>query len=124
MIVGAVLGSPFIPYVQLMVRDAQGADRPINLVVDTGFDGFLALPQTWVDGLSLTPLGTGSITLSDKTSREVLLYETVVVWDGQERSVPVYGLDGDPLVGTALMYDYELTVQFVNGGTVFLRRMP
>lgn len=36
MITGAVMGN-LDPLVQLLVRDAQGQDHPINFVVDTGF---------------------------------------------------------------------------------------
>ena len=40
----------------------------------------------------------------------------------QERGVIVHLLDDDPLLGTQMMFDYDLNIGFVNGGAVTLRR--
>lgn len=123
MITGAVMGNGD-PLVQLLVRDAQGVDHPINFVVDTGYNGSLALPPRWITRLALVPVDTSSITLADGSVTQVSYYETVVLWDGYERIVSVNELAGDPLIGTSLLFDHDVTIRFINGGPVTIARTP
>jgi hypothetical protein len=52
------------------------------------------------------------------------IYEATVRWDGRARRVSVDEVDVMPLVGMALLYGYELTMQIVAGGKVLLKPLP
>jgi predicted aspartyl protease len=46
------------------------------------------------------------------------LHEAIVLWDGIEREVLVIATGRRPLLGTALLDEQELVVQFIDGGLV------
>jgi hypothetical protein len=47
-----------------------------------------------------------------------------VLWDGQQRKIRVLCVEGDPLIGTALLAGYKLDADFVAGGLVTLKALP
>jgi hypothetical protein len=47
-----------------MVRGSEDTEREIEALLDTGFNGFLALPAVLIDDLDLRPLGREQITLA------------------------------------------------------------
>ena len=49
---------------------------------------------------------------------ELNVYAATIVWNGVERQVPVLALGRRPLLGTALLENCELLIQFVEGGLV------
>ena len=51
-------------------------------------------------------------------------YGGLVTWDGSLRPIEVDSADSEPLVGTALLSGYELTIQVVAGGTVTITALP
>jgi predicted aspartyl protease len=56
---------------------------------------------------------------------EVLLplHEAIVLWDGQEREVLVIATGRRPLLGTALLDEQELVIQFTEGGLVTINEL-
>lgn len=99
------------------------AQEEFEAVVDTGFNGSLTLPPPLIATLGLPFRGRGHATLADGSESFFDFHEATVVWDGRPRRVPVSTADTHPLVGTALLDGYELTVQVVNGGGVFIRAL-
>jgi predicted aspartyl protease len=77
-----------------------GSTIPIEFVIDTGFTGELCLP------------------LADNSEVSLPLYEAVVLWDGIERDVLLIAAGRRPLLGTALLDEQELVIQFTEGGLV------
>ena len=106
---------------RLEVLDAEGNARERNVVVDTGFDRFLTLPPEFITLLDLPWLRFGRATLGDGSETSFDIYEAIVLWDGQSRTVPVYALDAEPLLGMSLMYGYELILPVLDGATFTLR---
>ncbi len=51
----------------------------------------------------------------------VRIYGAIVSWFGQPRAVPVHQVDGNPLVGTALLTNCLLTIDFREGGAVTIQ---
>jgi hypothetical protein len=78
---------------RLAVRGPSGNERAAEAVVDTGYDGSLTLPP----------------------------HEGIVLWNGRPRRIAVDVVDTDPLLGMALLYGQELTIQVVEGGAVSVR---
>jgi predicted aspartyl protease len=46
------------------------------------------------------------------------MYEATILWNGKEREIRVLATGRRPLLGTAMLENHELTVQFVENGLV------
>jgi clan AA aspartic protease len=92
----------------------------IKCVVDTGFEGFLTLPPAAVAQLQLPYLTNLNANLADNSSIQTDVYLATVLWHGIERNVSVLAMGRRPLIGTALLRDYHLGIDFRDGGTVVL----
>ena len=108
----------------LTVRGPAGDEQEIEAVIDTGFDGSLSLSPVYITALGLPWRRRGRALLADGTDSLFDIYEATVVWDGLPRRVAVDAADIDPLVGMRLLDGYELTIQAVVGGQVFIKAFP
>lgn len=90
-------------------------------VIDTGYNGFITLPLSIVTSLALAKGAAREVTLGDTSSRVFDYYTAVVVWDDAQRKVRVLCVEGDPLIGTALLAGYKLEADFVADGLVTLK---
>ncbi len=97
-----------------------GAEVEIQCVVDTGFEGFLTLPVAVVAELDLPYLGPIKANLADNSRIVTKVYQGVIRWHGAARVIPVLAMGNRPLLGTALLADYHLSVDFCEGGTVLV----
>ena len=100
--------------------------QTITATLDTGFTGMLALPSDVVQELGLTYHGNRTVRLAHG-QQTLGIYGAAVSWFGQLRAVVVHEVAGTPLVGTALLANSLLTVDFRNGGDVIIqpqRRSP
>jgi hypothetical protein len=46
------------------------------------------------------------------------LHSATVLWEGQEGDVEVLAMAGQPLLGTSLLEDHDVQIQFTDGGLV------
>jgi clan AA aspartic protease len=109
--------------ITLVVKN-KGNLKSINAVIDTGFTGFLSLPQAIIDDLDLSwsyrdraTLGDGSETLFD-------IYDATVIWNGQYREIEINSAETEPLVGMSLIEGYRLQIDGVDGGLVTIDLLP
>ncbi|MFO1433836.1 MAG: clan AA aspartic protease [Candidatus Competibacteraceae bacterium] len=109
--------------IRFTVRGPKGHEQEIEAVIDTGFDGALSLSPAYITALGLPWCRRGRALLADGTESLFEIYETTVVWDGVPRRVAVDAADIEPLVGMRLLDGYELTIQAVVGGQVFIRAL-
>ncbi|MEG4288548.1 hypothetical protein Q5692_07460 [Microcoleus sp. C2C3] len=56
--------------------------------------------------------------LSRNSEVLVAVHEAIILWDGEEREVRVFATGRRPLIGTALLDEQELVIQFTEGGLV------
>jgi clan AA aspartic protease len=112
------------PRVRVTVRGPDGQEQDLEAVIDTGFDGSLALPSVVIAALGLPWRRRGRALLAD--GRETLfdIHEATIIWDGEPRRVAVDAVDASPLIGMRLLEGYELTIQVVLGGPVVVKRLP
>jgi clan AA aspartic protease len=97
-----------------------GSELAIECVVDTGFEGFLTLPLTVVAELNLPYAGRIDASLADSSNVSTEVYWATILWGGVEREITVLGLGHRPLIGTALLEDHHLSIDFCDGGTVLV----
>jgi clan AA aspartic protease len=107
--------------VGLLVRGPNGQEQEIEAVIDTGFDGFLALPPTLAASLGLVRLSRGRAILANGSEEIFDIYRASVVWDGLPWNVEADAVGATPLVGMSLLYGYDLLIEAVDGGSVVIR---
>lgn len=108
----------------LPIQDANGQTRSVEVVLDTGFNGFLTLPPAQIAVLRATWLYRGRGVLADGSVHAFDVYAVTIIWDGQRRKVEVESVDATPLVGMALLHKHELRIEVVAGGGVLLTPLP
>ncbi len=109
--------------VQSPTYDVQGQVQTILTVVDTGFDGAMTLPASMIQSLGLPFVRSSRTLLADGRESLFDIHEALVIWGGLPRRVLVDTAETDPLLGMALLEDYELRVQVRSGG-VFITALP
>lgn len=125
MIVGAVVES-LRPAIPLNIRRSPDASngQEIAVLIDTGFNGFLALPTDLAASMGLPANGMAHTTLADGQQIFLPVYSAVVDWDGQPRQVDVVVSDGVPLIGMSLLEGSRLTIDATDGGRVSIEPLP
>lgn len=109
--------------VRIEVRGPTRLRRRISALVDTGYDGFLTLPQTVIDELLLPWEGYRWSMLADDSEVQSNVYPAAVHWDGRWRSILVESSGSTPLLGMQLMDGYELRLQARIGGRFTIELM-
>ena len=102
----------------LQVFGANGVPATIEVIVDTGFSGEIALPQRMVRQLGLARLGSKDILVADGRSINVWYYTLQVEWQDEFRSVEVIGTESFPLIGMNLLRDSQLRIMVEDAGAV------
>ena len=116
MITGLVQGLQVL--VSVPFRLPNQTEIVVECVVDTGFEGALALPPDLVASLELSFYQGIYANLADNSDVSVDAYRAAIVWNGQELRVAVLAMGRRPLLGNALLAGKELRAQFVDDGLV------
>ncbi|MBD2604229.1 clan AA aspartic protease [Scytonema hofmannii FACHB-248] len=118
MIHGTVVGLQ--ARIGVILRLPGHSDAELECVVDTGFEGYLTLPPSVIAELGLPYLSEINANLADNTDIVANAYLATIVWRGVERNIAVLAMGRRPLVGTALLEDYHLSIDFCEGGSVLI----
>jgi clan AA aspartic protease len=110
--------------IRLPVRNLFGAEQEVEAILDTGFNGALALPPALVGSLGLTWVLHGSATLANGRTEPCDVYAANIIWDGVDRYVMVPAIDCAPLLGMTLLIGYDLRVRVAVGGVVEIEAIP
>ncbi len=98
----------------------QAGPLRVELVVDTGFEGELALPSRLLSRLHTAPLSSRRIRLADGSEQFQPVHLAQREWAGEARNVEILTLEGAPLLGSLLMTGFLLQVEMTDGGEVSL----
>ncbi len=96
----------------------------IVATIDTGFDGYLTLSLYMINQLGLRPAGYRQAILGDGNRVVFNLFRARVVWVSKTREVPVLQVEGDPLVGMALLDGNRVIMNVVKDGQVRIENLP
>src|SRR5437879_230398 len=105
------------PYVTLALPGREGPLH-VEFVIDTGFDGELALPASLLNDLDTAFIGDHAVLLADRTRRSIPHYEIEIDWHDEKRSTEVIALEGRPLLGNGLMEGSSVHIEMADGGEV------
>ena len=106
--------------VSIDIAGANPLFQAVEVVVDTGFTGSLALPQSAVRELGLENAGRRQVTLADGRTIEAQAYVAHLLWHGQPMDVRVPMMDSAPMIGVALLANSRLTIDWWEGGDVII----
>jgi clan AA aspartic protease len=95
----------------------------IEFVIDTGFTGYLCLPLEAVSLMSLPFLYELPANLANNSWVDIPVHQAVIIWNGEERVVNVLATGKRPLLGTALLNEHELVIQFTENGLVTIEEL-
>ena len=109
--------------VRLSVFGRADQRDPIEAVVDTGYDGWLSLPQSMIHDLELPWINFGRAALADGSECGFDIYAGEVLWDRRRIHIQIDASETTPLLGMQLLEGFELTMQVRQGGPVTISRM-
>lgn len=95
----------------------------LEAVIDTGFNGFVTLPEALIGKLSLARAGTRRAALGDGQIVELDVFLGKIPWHGQEREVLVLQAEGGPLIGMSLLWGSRLILEVTDGGRVTIEAL-
>lgn len=104
-------------WVRISVVGGSGANEEIDALLDTGFNGALALSSGQIAALGLNRRSKTRVVLASGERRHVPIYRATVQFGTKKQTVLVPEA-GEPLVGMALLWGYDLHVQCADGGDV------
>ena len=105
-------------WVTIEVAGSDEVFRPTDVIVDTGFTGWLTLPGTVIEQMRLGLYGRRPAVLANGETEILDLYFAHVQWHGQVRPVMVHQAGGRPLMGMALLSGSRLIADASEGGAV------
>ena len=101
--------------IPMVVCGANGEERQISAVIDTGFTGYLTLPSAMVTALDLEWLNLEAALLGDGSVQSFDVYRAILIWDGEAREVEVNLTETGPLIGMAMLFRQALHIEAVIG---------
>ena len=107
--------------VPLRIQGPDGRTLEIAAVVDTGYEGLLAVPETVVAELDLPFYNVTQVSLADDTVVDIDVHHATVLWDGRPREIDADVAGGTPLIGMLLLDGYDLNIKVKVGGRVVIR---
>ena len=102
----------------VLMFPGQTGPVPVEFLVDTGFDGELALPGFILQQLVASFSIDQEIMLADGSRGRRPLYRVDMVWDDDLRPTDVLLLEGIPLLGVNLLAGSLLQAEMTDGGEV------
>ena len=102
------------------MADAGGELRQSEVIIDTGFTGWIALPGTVIETLGLTKRAGVPATLATGEVRELDTYFARVFWLGALRPAIVSETEDQHLLGMQLLRGNVITIQAWDGGDVII----
>ena len=113
-------GSRLEAWLTVAVADAGGELRQSEVMIDTGFTGWIALPGTVIETLGLTKRAGVPVTLATGEVRELDTYFARVFWLGALRPAIVFETEDQHLLGMQLLRGNVITIQAWDGGDVII----
>jgi clan AA aspartic protease len=111
------------PTVSVMFLLPQQPEFEIDFVVDTGFNDYLTLPLQAIRLMNLPLYSSVSARLADNSESLIPIHLATILWDGEEKVVPVLATGLKPLLGTSLLKGFRLEIDFEVNGLVSIYKL-
>ena len=107
-------------WIAVSVMDAYGELQQYEVIVDTGFTGWLTLPETEIRRLGLVRAGSRYSVIASGNEEEFEYYETWVLWHGRLHEIEAFQSINQPLLGMELLEGSRVAVDAWDGGSVIV----
>ncbi|MBV9851960.1 MAG: hypothetical protein JO250_20030 [Armatimonadetes bacterium] len=107
------------PRVRLTLPGPRGP-VDVEFVVDTGFEGELALPPSLLRQMDAAFWESRYVLMPNGQEERHAVYEVSLNWDDEPRPTEVLVLDGNPLLGMLLIDGNHLHVEATEGGEILI----
>lgn len=98
-------------------------EAAVEAILDTGFEGEICAPVELAVSLGLELVGTDVVELADGSQKQEFLFAGEVNFLGKKQEVVISLTDGeDTLIGTELLADCTLSVDFQTGKVLLSRK--
>jgi clan AA aspartic protease len=105
------------------IIDRDGRPQSVEMVLDTGFTGYLTLPPESISQLGLPSVGQRTFELANGELFDFQVHLGSVSWHGRPSDVLVLQSDSDPLLGMALLWGSRVTMDALNDGEVGIEEL-
>ena len=100
------------------IMTPNGQPRPIEVALDTGFNGQIALPAITIQRLELSEESSRLAITATGDRVRLTTYYTTMMWHGEPRIIEVVEADSEPLLGMELLLGNRVTLDVLEGGPV------
>ena len=112
------------PYRQALITidivDAKGTMQSVEVILDTGFTGYLTLPPDSIRSFGLPFAGYRTFELANGESFNFNTYVATVSWHGRLSDAQVLQSDSAPLLGMDMLWDSSIRMEAWTGGEVII----
>ena len=107
-----------LPQIPVRLQDGSGNWQTLSVVVDTGFTGQLALPESYANRLGLELNEEISVTPATGQTILVPAGNARIVWQGEQLLVRVAQAGTHPLLGMLLLWNHHIAIDAITNGSV------
>ena len=107
----------------LTLLRADGDTHQLDVIIDTGYTGWLTLSPEIARQLGLSFRRFERARLADGSEVAFSVYDATVLWDGEARVVHVDAVGVEPLVGMSMMDGYRISIDDKDGGAVTIEQL-
>ena len=100
------------------IMTPSGQPRSIEVALDTGFNGQIALPAITIQRLELSEESSRLAITATGDRVRLTTYYTTMMWHGEPRIIEVVEADSEPLLGMELLLGNRVTLDVLEGGPV------
>ncbi len=105
------------------IMDGDSRFQPVEVILDTGFTGYLTLPTESIQELGLPSVGRRTFELANGELFEFEAYLAAVSWHGRLVDALVLKSDSAPLLGMTLLWGSRVTVDALADGEVTIEEL-
>ncbi len=116
--IGGRVSSALRAILSLEIQDGGGDWRTLPFTLDTGYTGYLALPEPFTLQLGLTLDGFRTASSATQQSVRVRYGYARIVWQGQEQLTRFLEAGTHPLIGMSLLWNHHIAIDAVPDGAV------
>ena len=109
--------------ITIEIFDSEDRLQSMEAILDTGFTGYLTLPQESIRQLGLRSVGQRTFELANGDLFDFQVYLGSVSWHDRPNDVLVLESDSVPLLGMTLLWGSRVTLDASTGGEVTIEEL-
>jgi len=107
--------------VPIRLLGGSGAEREMDVGLDTGFTGYLVLPSEVLTAVDAQRVGSRMTRLGDDSRVPMDACLVTVLWHDEPRKVLALQSEGRSMIGLSLLYGCTVALEVVDGGYVSIQ---